>query len=146
MLIDLVAIFPQLAAEPYLRTSPCSISYNCIAYAADDQTQRWDPNLPYYWPPGVARRDTLAAFTQVFARLGYRRCNSAALEAGFEKIAIFVKNNRAMHVAKQLQDGQWTSKLGDLDDITHTLMGISGDQYGHPVRYMRRPLQDPMNP
>jgi hypothetical protein len=81
----------------------------------------------------------------VFAGLNYRRCNGPDLEADFEKVAIFAKNARATHVALQLPDGQWTSKLGDLDDITHTLAGISGDLYGAPVRYMRRrrPEQNP---
>ena len=138
MLTDLVAIFPHLSTEPYIRTSPCDLAYNCIAYAAGDQTQRWDPNLPWYWPPGVARRCTLAAFTQAFATLGYRRCNGPDLEPDYEKIAIFSKENQPTHVALQLAGGKWTSKLGDLDDITHTLVGISGDMYGQPVRYMRR--------
>jgi hypothetical protein len=146
MLTDLIVIFPRLATEPYTRTSPCDITYNCFAYAAGDQTQRWEPNLPWHWPPGVARRFTLAAFTQAYATLNYRRCDSGALEHGYEKIAIFAKDNKPTHVAVQLSDGQWSSKLGDLDDITHTLAGISGDLYGLPVRYMRRARPQQNNP
>src|SRR3990170_7159474 len=88
MLTDLIAIFPQLATEPYLRTSPCSMNYNCIAYAAGDETQRWDPNQGWHWPAGVPRQATVAAFTRLFAQLNYRRCNGPGLEVGFEKIAI----------------------------------------------------------
>ena len=143
MLTDLIAIFPQLATEPYMRTSACSMFYNCIAYAVGDQTKRWDPNQGWHWPAGVPRQATLAAFTKVFTQLNYRRCSGSELEAGFEKIAIYQKGNRATHAARQLPDGRWTSKLGDLDDITHTLAGLAGDQYGQPARYMRRAVQNP---
>lgn len=140
MLTDLVAIFPDLATEPYLRTSPCTNSYNCFAYAAGDQSQRWDIIDPWYWPAGLPKRTTVGVLIRVFRTLNYQSCDGPALEAGFEKIVIYGKGNMATHAARQLPDGQWSSKLGDLDDITHTLAGIAGDVYGQPLRFMRRAL------
>ena len=141
MLTDLIATFPNLATEPYTRTSPCTFDYNCIAYASGDQTQRWDPALGFYWPPGIPRDWKVATLVRVFDAQGYVPCQNADQENGFEKVAIYRKKNRATHAAKQLLDGKWTSKLGDLDDITHTLDGLAGDMYGTPARYMRRPIR-----
>lgn len=137
MLTDLVALFPKLATEPYVRTSDCTFDYNCFAYAAGDQTHRWEPG--FHWPDDLPKTPpTLAVLMRLFGKEGYARCTGGDLEVGFDKIAIYGKGNLATHAAKQLDDGQWSSKLGDLDDITHTLEGLVGDLYGKPLRYMRR--------
>ncbi len=59
------AVFPRLARPNYEVTSDETTAYNCIAFAADDTTRKWDcPTIPdpgYYWPPGAIRGDELAA-------------------------------------------------------------------------------------
>ena len=60
------------------------------------------------------------------------------LEEGVEKIAIYILNGKPEHAAKQLPDGRWSSKLGDLDDITHTLNGLSGNRYGQAQVFLSR--------
>ena len=141
MFTDLVALFPNLRTEAYHITSLCTIDYNCVAYAFGDQTQRWepDPHNIYHWP--ISKRD-LKVKTWVLAAesLGFTVCKSDAFEDGFVKVAIYAKKGKATHVARQLPDGMWTSKLGDLEDITHTLIGIVNTRYGEPSTFLKKKL------
>ena len=58
-------------------------------------------------------------------------CSDSSLEAGYEKIAIYVKDGIPTHAARQLGDGRWTSKLGKYEDIEHdSLDALNGDGYG----------------
>lgn len=103
-------------------TSPASRSYNCIAWAAEDTTKRWDvdPYGIYYWPPTVPRRRTIGSLVSVFESMGYIACDNKNVEPGFKKIAIYAdSSNLPTHVARQLPDGKWTSKLGDEEDVEH---------------------------
>lgn len=143
LLADLASLFPNLLSEGYRRTSSPTINYNCIAWAAGDDTRRWDVvrGLGAHWPDAVQRRWTRRNLIAVFASEGYEKCADGDLEQGFEKIAIYCRNGEPKHAARQLDDGGWTSKLGDLDDITHTLNGLAGDRYGNPDVFMRRHVQ-----
>ena len=77
----------------------------------------------------------------VFASLGYEICDGADREAGYEKIAIYALEGRWEHAARQLENGQWTSKLGPMEDITHpSPRDVAGDMYGEVYCIMRRPL------
>jgi hypothetical protein len=138
---------PRLTAGTYIHASPCTRKYNCIAWAAEDTANKWWPD-PFgigKWPQGVPREATIDAFTQAFATLGYLLCQDSALEIGFEKIAIYANRETdgsvsPTHAAKQLPNGNWTSKLGDYEDIEHfTLDAVDGPAYGTAVCYMRRP-------
>ncbi len=140
MLTDLVAEFPRLANTFYLRTSQPTFDYNCIAYAAGDDTQRWDPGFGY-WPDGLPRNNKKLTLIKLFRGLGFGACKDGSIEDGFEKIVIYTKNGAGTHASKQLLDGYWSSKLGDLDDIKHTLDGLIGDQYGSPSVFMRRAVK-----
>ena len=73
------------------------------------------------------------------ARIGYTRCVSEEFEAGVEKIAIFVGvDGEYSHVARQLAEGQWTSKIGKAHDISHRLRQLEGDEYGRVSFFMSR--------
>ena len=64
---------------------------------------------------------------KVFESLGFEPCPDGDLEEGFEKIAIYSKSGEYQHVARQLSDGNWTSKLGIREDIEHqTLFALEG--------------------
>jgi hypothetical protein len=55
------------------------------------------------------------------------------------KVAIYASGGELTHAARQLPDGQWTSKLGDLEDIEHdTLEALKCEEYGKPVLIMRK--------
>jgi hypothetical protein len=84
---DLEAAFPRLAADGYTLASPKTHAYNCVAWAAGDASRWWEPGV--YWP-GLAG-DDLAALAGVFAGLGYTRCSGDELEAGHEKVALYVR-------------------------------------------------------
>ena len=135
-------LFPKLSTTSYQITSPRTYSYNCIAWAAMDQDNWWWPDEDgcYYWPDEAPREETIEAFIQAYGLSGYEVCDDAQLEAGFEKIALYALNNRPKHAARQLNNGNWTSKLGQLEDIEHTLDGLVGNAYGAVVQFMRRPV------
>lgn len=136
--------FPLLTA--FVETSPAARRYNCIAWAAGNDTRWWWPDVANigYWPPNIPREETVAAFVAAYALQGYAQCANGASEAGFEKIALYgVRVGRDIvptHAARQLPDGRWTSKLGNCEDIEHdTLEMLNGPGYGAPVGFLRRP-------
>jgi hypothetical protein len=67
-------------------------------------------------------------------------CEDGRLESGFEKIALFALEGLPKHAARQLQSGRWTSKLGRLEDIEHTLDDLTGALYGSVALVMKRPV------
>ena len=137
------SLFPGLTGTTYHITSPANDVYNCIAWAAGRASEWWWPfDAPgSYCPPGVAKEETIPAFQAVFAALEYSVCDNAEMESGFEKIALFADALLIpTHVARQLPNDRWTSKLGKLEDIEHDLPALVGDEYGSVVMVMRRPL------
>jgi hypothetical protein len=67
------------------------------------------------------------------------------LEEGIEKIAIYEWKEQFKHVAIQLDNGYWASKIGDFEDIVHyKLEAVEGHMFkaktfGQPKFYMKRP-------
>jgi hypothetical protein len=136
-------LFPRLQGAAYRITSSARDTYNCIVWAAGDTNRWWWPGdaAQTYWPVGIPRLETLMAFCDAFATLGYTTCEQADLEAGFEKIALFADaDGIPTHAARQLSDGRWTSKLGILEDIEHALEDLTGAAYGSVVQILKRPL------
>jgi hypothetical protein len=141
--IELPLIFENLKLGSFVETSPLNTLYNCIAWVAGDTTRKWWPwAFPPagYWPAGVVMEETIEAFTQAFETLGFTRCGDGSLEPGFEKAAIYARpDGSVQHMALQLVTGEWTSKLGDLEDISHdSLDRVGGKFYGTAVAFLRR--------
>lgn len=135
--------FSNLTACGYELTSPDTIDYNCVAWAAEDTENWWWPDSQniHYWPPGVPREETLEAFQAAYQTLGYEVCQDYDLEEGFQKIAIYTdRNKRPKHVARQTLNGKWTSKLGQDEDIEHNnLQGLTGyPGYGEVACIMKK--------
>jgi hypothetical protein len=136
--------FPRLARPNYEVTSDETAVYNCIAYAADDTTRKWGcPDIPdpaYYWPPGARRGDELAALVSAFEQIGYELCDDRDVNEGYDKVVLYAdRHGDWTHAAKQLSNGQWSSKLGDWEDIRHEAeMDVGDSAYGLACRYMRR--------
>ncbi len=82
----------------------------------------------------------MTALTLLFEQLGYSVCPEAELEEGYEKIALYESRGEATHAARQLENGKWTSKLGENSDKEHTLEGLEGPEYGEVVRILKREL------
>jgi hypothetical protein len=135
------AAFPNLRPGNHTQTSAATPSYNCIAWAAGDSSRWWEPTAYCYWPRGVPRQYTVDAYAQAYATLGYVDCPDGSAETGFEKLAIYADfAGTPTHAARLLPSGQWTSKLGQDIDISHTTPAdVAGPLYGRVVRYMKRP-------
>jgi hypothetical protein len=118
--------------------------YNCYAFAAGDDTQRWepDPAEQYPWPPTAPRAwpYTVPLFIQGYQKERYEVCGDGLQERDYEKIVIYTDAlGIVKHAARQISDGRWTSKLGDAEDIIHeTPQSLASPIYGQPVCYMRR--------
>ena len=139
--IHLELRYPNLAKTDYDVTSPKSQEYNCFAWAAGDQERWWQPTPEdeFYWVVGVPMEETLSAYIQAYQTLGYITCDSVALESGYEKIALYVRDDGVpVHAARQLATGQWASKIGALEDIEHELEGLTGERYGKVEQILKR--------
>ena len=139
--------YPNLVATGYKVTSPDTIEYNCVAWAAEEDEEWWWPDIQeqYYWPIDVPGEETLDAFIKAFQTIGYRvdKNSNSDLEAGFQKIAIYARKSdqKPTHVARQLKNGKWTSKLGQYEDIEHNnLEGLIGEKYGEVACIMKRQI------
>jgi hypothetical protein len=141
-LVNLECLFPRLRSATYKITSPVQVDYNCIAWAAGDNSRWWEPDPfdHYYWPEGVPREYTVEVYAEAFQKFGFEVCQDATLEVGVEKVAIFARYGSPTHAARQLADGTWTSKLGKLEDIEHRDLDQVGEgDYGEPVLFLKRP-------
>jgi hypothetical protein len=138
--------------HPFLTATSCQVKsktdrrYNCIAWAAGDDRNNWWPDSRGigYWPSGVPRVESISAFMQAYETLGYKLCYDGTVEAGFEKIAIFGIGPKGQetptHAALQRESGEWTSKMGTLEDIDHDVAdSVRGPVYGNVICFMSRP-------
>jgi hypothetical protein len=134
---DVEACWPRLTDDAYRITSPRSRRYNCVAWVAEDTTHWWEPTEKggYYWPAGLPKDDySLANYLAAFRTLGFEECQDGAHEDGVEKIAAYVAaDDDFSHVATQLDDGWWSSKLGHFNDISHER--LDSLLKGHPIQY-----------
>jgi len=138
---------PNLSPDQYQITSPETGDYNCFAWGAEEDDRWWDPTDPdQYWPDGVPRELTLEAFVRAYQTLGYVPCESDQFEVGFQKIAIYTRDDgqpdggEPTHMARQLSNSRWTSKMGYLEDIEHELDGLRGFSYGVVSLILKRPV------
>lgn len=134
--------FPNLRTGEYSETSAQTREYNCFAYAVGIVDQWLSPDPDYSWISDN-REETIAGYIEAFRNKNFEICASGDIEDGFDKLALYAHMGVPTHVARQLPDGTWTSKLGCLEDITHTLNGLTGTPnpylpYGQVVQFLRR--------
>ncbi|HMR19802.1 MAG TPA: hypothetical protein PKA53_10935, partial [Sphingobacterium sp.] len=82
---------------------------------------RWWWPKGAYWPTDAPKEETIAAFVAAFQILGYQDCTDPNFEHGYEKIALYAKDGKPTHAARQLSNGMWSSKLGKYKDISHIM-------------------------
>jgi hypothetical protein len=137
--------FPNVIdGRTFFPKSDATADYNCIAWAVSHEVQPiWpDDRKQLGWPEQIAREETLEAFISFFELCDFSVCQSGILERGFEKVAIYIRNGLVTHVARQLPNGVWTSKMAQGPDAEHpTPETLCGDGYGLVSRYMRRLAQ-----
>jgi len=81
----------------------------------------------------------MAAFEAAYGKLEFVLCDGSLVEEGYEKIAICAApDGIPTHVARQLQSGLWSSKLGQLQDIQHRLEDLVGSLYGQWTHFLKR--------
>ncbi len=135
--------FPFFKNDNHNITSPPTADYNCIGWAAGEDDRFWWPvhSSLAYWPTAIPDVITIEAFIEAFATKGYTPCADGTLEAGFEKVVLYVDPAQLpTHMARQLDNGEWTSKLGRSYDISHTTPHIvHGTLYGTISTFLRRP-------
>jgi hypothetical protein len=115
--------------------------YNCIAHSVQTAlVYIWpDADEEYAWPPTLPRNDSVPNFVEFYQQCGFEPCGDPSFEEGYEKIVIFQIGGRVAHAALQLENGHWTSKIGDLIDIEHIdLQVVSGGVNGAPTQAVRR--------
>ncbi len=143
MASGLEAALPHLAEDGYRITSPSTDDYNCVAWAAGENTDWWEPDRfhQHYWPIRTRNR-RVETCAQAFATIGYTPCGlDDTVEAGYEKVAIYADGFIMTHMARQLPDGTWTSKCGKDEDITHhTLHALEDGDYGHVRLILKHPI------
>jgi hypothetical protein len=142
------ADFPALLT--FKRTSTDTWRYNCHAWAADDNARWWQPAPPgikvqlppgvrRFWPKGVGALPTVANYKAAFATRDFKDTAADTLDIGVEKIAIYAMGDIALHTARQLPSGRWTSKIGHDIDIEHESPDVLvGPRYGQVIGYMAR--------
>ncbi len=121
--------------------SPATEEYNCFAWAAGINDKRWEPDpfFQFEWPESASRSFGRDSYVEAFQSLGYSLCNDGAMELGFEKIAFYCVSGEPAHAARQLVNGNWTTKFGDFEDVEHVnLECLQGPIYGEVTTYMKR--------
>lgn len=149
----LLQAFPGLKGDTGFRvTSKRTPVYNCIAWAYH-YSDRWMwPHTTLtslldgvtYWPTEDISSDDVSTFIEAFKLKGYEICDSPEHEEGYQKIALYTVpgTTRCTHAARELSNGYWTSKLGELQDIQHgTPFSLEGYQYGEAKHFMKRPFR-----
>ena len=139
-------LFSSLTNTNHKITSPRTSEYNCFAWAAEENDRWWSPSEDleeYYWLDGAPKELSLDGITETYRLLGYEPCESSEIEEYFQKIAIYMKDGKPCHAARQLSNGKWTSKLGGWEDIEHELIGLEGigeHEYGYVEQILKRKI------
>jgi len=149
---ELRGIFPNMSANSSTITSQINLDYNCVAWALGDTQRWWEPYgviVPapyphYHWPQDVPHDTTPQTYVRLFETYGFVITENSDFEDGYEKLAIYVFDEQFRHVARQLRNGSWTSKIGQQEDIQHEIVDLESNSnkyhYGEVSLYMKRKL------
>ena len=146
---------PALIAEQnFIYSSKKRKGYNCFAYAVGEENKDIDMtsfSKRFDISKAGLSKDPLDHTIEGYIKLlrgfyQFEVCEDGELEAEFTKIVLYEgvspedKEIGFSHIALQLKNGMWRSKLGTWEDITHLAPEtIEGDYYGRPVVYMKHP-------
>ena len=136
----LTGAFPNLASEEFETVEEPSNRYNCIAYAAGDTSDWWWPDGINYWPPWATLTERIESLIEVFEGLGYEQCDDSRSETAYQKVALYEAQGEMKHVAVQMPNGRWRSKMGQGPVIEHrSPESLADGIYGGVNCFMRRP-------
>lgn len=144
---EIEAYFPRIKGSLEITSEPDE-EYNCIAWSVNDKKQWWWPTPPghrrwpgKYWLDGIPHEETIPVFTEMYQRLAFEVCDSSEYEENYDKIAIYADSSGIVtHAARWWKDdGGWSSKLGEENDILHHhLAALESASYGKVRLVMRR--------
>jgi hypothetical protein len=135
--------FPVMTINNCRPTSVATRNYNCIAwaYGRNDVWCEPDPKGMYFWPIQI-REYSIKAYEELFFSIGYSRCDNSTPEKDYQKIALYIKDGKPAHAARQLPSGKWTSKLGQDIDIEHDTPDVLNcETYGVATIFMKRHIK-----
>lgn len=133
--------FPNSYITPFQETSDSTWRYNCIAWALEiNDRWYWPGNRHQYWPSDIPREVTLDAFIKLYEKHGYEICDNGDYEHGYVKVAIFELDGVPQHAARQWSQTEWTSKLGESIDVSHTIEAMEDGKYGNVSQYMKKKI------
>ena len=145
---ELETCIPNVAGK-YRRTSEPTINYNCLAWAVGAQWAWFDPEkgcVGHFWPEGIEREWSITAIRKLLSHFGFKEeSDNQVWEDGYLKLAVYLdKNDFPAHFARQLENGKWTSKCGDLIDIEHDdLECLECEEYGSARLFFKRKVIKP---
>jgi hypothetical protein len=131
--------FPNLKkGHNFKFTSFNTDQYNCISWAFEITNRR--TQLYDHLGKGIIDADE---YIQLFNKKGFCETQNRLFEKNKIKIAVYLKkdafNYDFKHVARLLENGKWTSKLGDWEDIEHeTPEDLIGASYGNNIIIMEK--------
>jgi hypothetical protein len=132
--------YPYLKGN-YTKTSDETILYNCVAYVLGEYDKIYSSyEEEGIWIDGLEKTHTPKNYADFFKKIkGFEICKNADFDDKYEKIAIYGLEDEFLHVAIQLQNGKWSSKIGEYEDIEHnSLKAVGGGRYGYPIIFMQR--------
>lgn len=115
-------------------TSEETDQYNCVNWALGINT-----SPKYLFQEDGTEDISLKGFIEYYKSLGFEITDDISVEKGVTKIALYADDGIFVHVARLLDTGMWTSKLGTWEDICHISLDVlAGKFYGIPQVYMKK--------
>lgn len=149
-----IAHFPDLEFDGSFEVnSDPNYFYNCIGFAIGYEDVWIAPSprksIPWFWwPDSVPFDEDPNSLVATFQYFGFELCDNDSLEDGFEKVALYSKNDNWKHAARIIGENIYHSKLGECYDIYHRGGNVlekasnPNESYGEPYMFMKRRLQE----
>ncbi len=135
-----LARHPNLERAGFEVTSPSDENYNCVAWALGQTDVWYQPGglKGTVWPIGLPADFSLASYVTFFSSFGFEVTNNTEYDQRTERLALYGIEGDFCHVARQTESG-WTSKCGELQDITHaSLQALEDAVYGRAEAILER--------
>ncbi len=138
--------FPNIPTKDIKIDGDEDSSYNCIGWAFGDNSRWWWPGGGVYWPNSDS--PTIHAFDSLLKDTAHGiETSDQKHEDGFVKLALFSRDpeprseSYPTHLARQLEDGEWSSKTGFSYLIRHghDVRAMNGGDYGNLVKIYKVP-------
>jgi len=134
--------WPNLTDDQFEYKSDVDPKYNCVAWVLGITNRFIDPDSELTWPVELEKNYSIETYVSYFKKQGFRICSDDKYDDNIIKIALYAdEHGDFAHVAIQVNEKIWWSKMGRLDDIQHkTLNSLAATKqcgdYGNVYAYM----------